>query len=306
MGIETAFQQMIILFVSIICGFAAYRLKIIDEAGCKVVTALVMNITLPCFIISSGFGGQREAEEVSMLVYFGASLLCYIAAYLIGTALSRLPFFKLSDRRLCSFMTTFGNNGFIGLPFVGALFGSDAVLYATIFNLPFNFLVFTIGIFLVSDKFSWHDIKPRMFVNACLIASVIAIILYLANVQAPPLITACLDTLGSATVPLAMIITGASLGKETPREVFANLGLYVVSLAKIALVPFVSYGILSLLIPNTPLVQIGTLLMAMPIAANSTILCLQYGGNDRMASRGVFLSTLLSVVSIPLRTLMIG
>lgn len=306
MGVGAAFQQMIILFVGIIIGFIARRLHVLDDASCKAVTKVVMSITLPCFIVSSGFSADRSASGTEIFVYFLASLACYAAAYLIGSALSRLPLFPRSDRRLCSFMTTFGNTGFIGLPVIGALFGTEAVFYATVFNLPFNFLVFSIGIFLVSDESSIRNIKPRSFVNACLVASVAAIALYLTTFQVPAIVQTCFDTLGSATVPLAMLITGASLGKETPRDVFANSCLYLVSLAKVALVPAVSLAILSLVVQNPLLIKIGVLLMAMPVAANATLLCLQYGGNDRLASRGVFLSTLLSVGTIPLLVYLIG
>lgn len=306
MGAAAALQQMVVLFFGIVIGFAARRLNIIDDAGCKVITKVVMTITLPCFIVASGFVTERVTSGADIIRYFLASLACYLAAYLIGTALSRLPLLPRKDRRLSSFMTTFGNTGFIGLPVVGALFGSDAVFYATVFNLPFNFLVFSIGVLLVSDEASIREIRPRTFFNACLGASVLAIVLYLTAFRAPTVVEPCLDTIGSATVPLAMIITGASLGKETFRSVFADPGLYVVSLAKVAAVPLVSHLLLTLVVPDPQLVKIGTVLMAMPVAANATLLCMQYGGNDRLASRGVFLSTLFSVATVPLLVLLLG
>lgn len=297
---------MVILFFGILIGFAAYRAKLIDDSGSKAIVKLIMNVTLPPFIISSGLTSERIITGSGMLFYFGLALTCYAIAYLVGFALSRLPFFPKRDRRLCSFMTTFGNTGFMGLPVIGALFGSDAVLYATIFNLPFNFLVFSIGIILVSDQADTRSINPKMFVNSCLIASVVAIAIYLAGIEVPSLVGSCLDTVGSATVPLAMIITGASLGKEKPREVFADAGLYVVTLAKLLVVPVATYILLSLVLTDPILIKVGTVLMAMPVATNSTLLCMQYGGNERMASRGVFLSTLLAIGSIPLLIFLVG
>lgn len=306
MGVETAFQQMLILFFGILVGFAAYRMKIIDEEGSKAIVKLVMNVTLPLFIFSSGLTSKQTITGSSMLFYFGLALASYAIAYVVGLILSRLPLFEKKDRRLCSFMTTFGNTGFMGLPIIGALFGSEAVFYATIFNLPFNFLVFSIGIILVSDEADVSKIKPKMFVNSCLVASIAAIAVYLAGIELPSLATSCLDTVGAATVPLAMIITGASLGKETPRNVFCNAGLYVIALAKTLVVPAATYGLLSFFLNDPMLVKVGTTLMAMPVATNATLLCMQYGGNDRMASRGIFLSTLLAVVTIPLLVSFIG
>lgn len=306
MGAEAAFQQMAILFFGILVGFAARRAGILDDGGCKAVTGLVMNVTLPFFIISSGFAADRSIPGSQMLVYFLASLACYAAAYLIGFVLSRLPLFPKKDRRLYAFMTTFGNTGFIGLPFIGALFGPEAVFYATIFNLPFNFLVFSIGVFLVSGEANLSEFKPKTLFNGCLVASILAIGLYASGLQAPELAVFCLDTIGAATVPLAMIITGASLGKESFKDVFANPCLYLTTAAKVLVVPLLSFCILSAVLDSGELVAIGTILMAMPVAANATLLCLQYGGNDRLASRGVFLSTLFSVATLPLLMLFLG
>ena len=306
MSATAAFGQMAILFFGIIVGFIAAKLKIIDDVACKVITNVVMNVTLPFFIVSTGITTGQTLTPLQMLQYFGLSLVCYAMAYFLGLAAGRLPLFDRKDRRLCSFMTTFGNTGFMGLPFIAGLFGSDALFYATIFNLPFNFLVFSIGIYLVSEDTGDTKINPKMFVNACLIASVLAIVLYLLNLQLPELAVSCLNTVGSATVPMAMLITGARLAQSSFKSVFADPGLYVLSLIKIAIVPLFAYGLLSIALSDPTLIRVGVLLSAMPVATNATMLCLQYGGNDDLASRGVFLSTLLSIVTIPLLVLFMG
>lgn len=306
MGIEAAAQQMVILFIGIAIGFILSKKGMLTDKGSKVVTSIVMSITLPCFILESGLTGDLGVTGQEMFNYFLLSLVCYAIAYILGLLLSRLPMFPKNDRRLYCFMTTFGNTGFIGLPVIGALFGSEAVFYATVFNLPFNFLVFTIGIVLVSSEANFKNVNPRKFFNGCLVASVLAIVFYITNISVPDVVVSCLDTFGAATVPLAMIITGASLSKEKPRDVFAKVDLYLVSLVKVLIVPAVSFVILSLVLDNQTLVGVGVVLMAMPVASNATLLCVQYGGNDRLASRGVFLSTILSVITIPLFVIILG
>lgn len=306
MEVGVAFQQMIILFFGIILGYVAVKAKILDKAGSKAITNLVMNIILPFFIIASAASGSHSIGSVEMLVFFLLSLLSYAAAYLVGCLIARTPLAPANERRIYRFMTTFGNTGFIGLPVIGALFGSDGVLYATIFNLPFNFLVFSIGIVLVSEEASFRSVSPRSLLNNCLIASVLAIILYLVDLPIPSLALDCMEQIGIATVPLAMIITGASLAEEPIRTAFQQPALYLVALAKTLLVPAITFLILSFANQSIDLVRVGTILMAMPVAANATMLCIQYGGPDRTASRGVFLSTLLSVLTIPLIVWMIG
>lgn len=306
MEVGVAFQQMVILFFGIILGYIAVKAKIIDETGSKAITSLVMNIILPFFIIGSGASSSRAIGGIEMFVFFLLSLLCYAAAYFIGFVITKTPIVAADERRIYRFMTTFGNTGFIGLPVVGALFGPDGVLYATIFNLPFNFLVFSIGIVLVSDDATLKSIPPRNLLNNCLIASVLAIMLYLIDPPIPPLALECIGQMGAATVPLAMLITGASLAKEPLRMVFRQPSLYVVALTKTLLVPAIAFFVLSFANLNIELVHVGTILMAMPVATNATLLCIQYGGPDRTASRGVFLSTLLSMITIPLIVRVIG
>lgn len=306
MEVSVAFQQMVILFFGIILGYVAAKAKVIDEAGSKTITNLVMNIILPFFIISSGANGSHAIGGIEMLAFFLLSLLCYAIAYLVGFVITKTPLVASDERRIYRFMTTFGNTGFIGLPVIGALFGPDGVLYATIFNLPFNFLVFSIGIVLVSDDATLKSIPPRSLLNNCLIASVLAILLYLVDPPIPPLALECMEQMGIATVPLAMLITGASLAREPLRMVFRRPSLYIVALAKTLLVPTIAFFVLSLADLNIELVRVGTILMAMPVATNATLLCIQYGGPDRTASRGVLLSTSLSLITIPLIVRIIG
>lgn len=306
MAADAVLHQMIILFIGIVIGFGAIKLKIIDQRGTKAITALVMNVILPLFIVESGITANHSTSGSTMMLYFGVSLLCYALAYVMGFLLSRTPLIPDGDKRLCSFMTTFANNGFMGLPIIGALFGPDAVLYATVFNLPFNFLVFSVGIVLVSDDAKLSAINPRMFLNPCLVASLLAILLYLFPLPVPTLATDALNLFGSATVPLAMIVTGASLAKESARDIFLNPGLYAISLVKLAAVPAISFFLLSAIFADAQMIQVGTMLMAMPVAANATMLCVQYGGDDRYASRGIFLSTLLSLITVPLAALLIS
>lgn len=306
MEVGVAFQQMIILFFGIILGFIAVKTKILNEGGSKAITNVVMNIILPFFIISSGISGSHTIGGFEMLLFFLLSLVCYAAAYLIGFVISKIPITPVDEQRIYRFMTTFGNTGFIGLPVIGALFGPDGVLYATIFNLPFNFLVFSIGVVLVSKDATFKSISPRNLLNNCLIASVLAIVLYLVDLPIPAIALDCMEQIGSATVPLAMIITGASLAKEPVRMVFQQPSLYLVTIAKTLLVPAITYFVLTFANMNVDLVRVGTLLMAMPVATNATLLCIQYGGPDKTASRGVFLSTLLSMITIPLIVWVIG
>ena len=306
MSVEVAFQQMVILFFGILLGFIAVKTKIIDQQGNKALSSLVMNVILPFFIIVSGATSSYTVTGLEVALYFGISLVCYAAAYFLGTLLSWLPIVPRDERRIYRFMTTFGNTGFIGLPVVGALFGSDAVLYATIFNLPFNLLVFSIGIVLVSSDAKFKAIKPRMIFNNCLIASILAILISLFGIKFPPIVLDGMSEIGMATVPIAMIITGVSLGQESFKDVFGRLSLYLVTFVKVGIVPLITFFILSLVYTDPLMIRVGTVLMAMPVATNATLLSIQYGGPDRTASRGVFLSTLFAVVTIPLLVLLMG
>lgn len=122
------------------------------------------------------------------------------------TLLLRIPDGR---RGVYRFMLCFGNVGFIGYPVLSAIFGPDALVYAAVFNLPFNFFVFTVGAWFLTQDID-GDVKVqtswRTFVTPVMLSCVAAVVLTLAGIHHAPILGEALNTLGSITTPTALLI----------------------------------------------------------------------------------------------------
>ena len=138
------------------------------------------------------------------------------------------------------------------------------------------------------------------FVTPSAIASVVGMALFLGNIQLPSPIGRALGLLGDTTTPLSMVLIGGIVSRMSFRTALGSLRLYATSLYRLALFPLGLFLVLYLLGLRGMLLSLPVILAAMPVAANSAILAQAYGGDSRTASSLVLVSTLLSLLSIPL------
>ncbi|MBP5083417.1 MAG: AEC family transporter, partial [Methanomicrobium sp.] len=206
---------------------------------------------------------------------------------------------KYSERGVFSFMLVFSNLGFMGIPVTQAIFGTDAVFYTTLFMLPFNLLVFTIGILMLRPDMRMN-FNPKLFVNPGIIASIIGMLFFFTGFTIPSPVYDVMDYLGSTTTPLAMVVTGALLAMMPFSNLFSDYRIYILSAFRLLIIPVIVYLVISPYATDPVIFAIPVLLAAMPAAANSVILAEEYNADSSLASKGVFITTLLSIVTIPL------
>lgn len=299
MPIQAVLNQMIVLFLLLAVGFLCGKLKIIDLPTNKRLSVLVTNVTQVALILASVMtvevrmsGGELG---LLMLVSCGMYLLLGLIAFLVP----KLLFTPREEVGTYRFMLMFGNTGFMGFPVIASVFGPDAVFYAALFNIPFNILVYSIGILMIRGE-GRAELNWKKILNAPLIASILALLLYLLNISFPAVIVETVDTLGSTTIPFAMLIIGVSLSQIPLKNVFSAWRLYPMVLVKLIAAPILLRLILNGLVANEIILGISFVICAMPVATNATLLTTMYGGKESLASSGVFISTALSVGTIPL------
>lgn len=297
MNIAHIFAQMLILFLTIGVGYAAAKLGHLGPDFNRSLSNLVVYFTSPALVLYSVIGAERVLSNRQVLLLTGISLASYAALILIGLFLPRLLRVPTEDAGIYRFMTIFSNVGFMGFPVVEAIFGADAVFFAAIFQIPFNLLSFTYGLRLIAGRGT--KLTARQLLNPMTISTLLAYVLYLANFRAPAVVIDLCNFIGSITSPAAMIILGVALASVPLKSVFTDAACYGLSLAKLLVIPILTYLALRPLVSNELIVGVTVVMMAMPVATNTTMLCAQYGGNSAAAARGVFLTTLLSVVTIP-------
>lgn len=296
------FAQLAILFVIIACGYALKRIGIMTKDFDGRLSKVVLDATLPAMIL----GSVLSADELPAPEQIGMSFLLSLASYavliafaLVATAALRV---KPGKRGVYRFMIIFSNVGFIGFPVLSAVYGSNAIIYGSIMNLPFNVLVFTIGAYLLAQDNECGvkvRVNAKMFSSPTLIACIASIVLALANVHDVPFASDALNALGAMTTPAALLIIGSSLANLPVRDLVGTPHLWACSLLRVVAAPLLVWATFRPFVADPELLGILVVIAAMPVATNGTLLCYQYGGDSRTMAQGTFITTVLSLATIP-------
>lgn len=288
-------HQLILLFGLIIVGYIANKLKILDTSANQKISKFLINITIPATIIHSSID-QKNGNGDKIAIVFLVAISFYILIPILSKTISRL----LKQEPTFELMLTYSNLGFMGIPIIEAIYGKDYVFYVTVFMMIFNISIFSMGILTLSRNQVGKKVSFRYFLNPGIISAMIAILIYLFRLHIQTDISNIISNIGSITTPLAMIVIGSTLGEIQIKTVFADVKLYLFALLKLIVYPVIVYIIVRFFISNQELIGIAVLLTALPTAGNLSMLSSEYGGNMVMVSKGICMSTLLSVITIPL------
>lgn len=298
MDIRVIVNQMIVLFIVMIIGYIANKKNILDVNVNKKISSLLLNITAPALILSSVVNREKAGDPKLVLDVAVLAIILYVILPFIGIVLAKFLKVPKEDENLYQFMTIFSNVGFVGFPVIESIFGSEAVFFAAIVNLVFNVFCYSYGIYLISEsnKLSF-DIKT--LINPGIIVSIIAIIIYLTNIEVPLVIKETTSMIGGITTPLAMMLIGSSLAEIPIKEVFLEKRLYPYTFIKQMIMPIIFFLILKHFVANELILGIIIIVSAMPVATITIMFCNEYEGNINLASKTIFITTLCSVVTIP-------
>lgn len=291
--------QMLMIFGIVVVGFVAAKRGLWADDLDRKLSVFVMNVTMPALILASVTGPDLNFENAELLSLGAVALVSYVV--LIGAAYLVSGVWRVSRARtgLLRFMVSFGNVSFIGYPVCDAIFGPKAVFCASVLNIPFNLLIFTVGVSFINGKSVKSAFAPRLILSPCVIASLIAVGVALLRLELPAAVGGWLHLLGDMTTPCALLIIGSSLSHIPLRDMLGNRFVYVVTALRLLLLPLVLALVLRLLNIDAFVADVAVVLSAMPVATNGIMLCLQYGRDERVMTQGLFLTTLFSVLSIP-------
>ncbi len=292
-------DQIFILVLLIAAGYVAVSTRIVDPRTTRGLSGLLINITIPALIVASmqvPFTPERLAGAETLVLATGA---LYIFSFALAWAVSKAMRVPPAEEGVLQFAIVFGNVGFMGFPVALTLFGEEALFYVAIFNLFFNVLVFSVGIAMLTEG-RGKGFDPRLLANPGIAASVVGLALFLGSVEIPSPFIDSIELLGGVTTPLAMIIVGAMLATFPAREMVGNWRIWVASAVLLLAVPVAYYYLFSPVFPDPFINGIMITMAAMPAAANTVIFAEQYGADSRLASQIVFVSTIGSLVTIPL------
>ena len=277
-------------------GIIAKKKSIINENIEKSISTLLVKIGMPAMVLSSSSIAYSSDILPNMISIFLITVVSYIAIIAFGMLSSKVLKFEKNTANVYTALIVFANVGFMGYPVARALYGEIGVFYCSIINLVFSTMVWTYGILLFNSK---GKLNLKSLANIGTISSLLAISLFLFQIHIPGPILAALDLTGRMTTPLSMLLIGALIANLNGAELFSDWKVYYTSLIKLLVIPLITALILKLLNCNEIVISMCTIMAAMPSAATNAIFAKEFDVSPSFASIGVFITTMLCIVTLP-------
>ena len=293
------FHQMLILLLMIVLGYIGGKTKVMSIESNKSLSLLVNCITNPCSVLNSALCTQHILSNGEVLKLIGIMVLMYIGLILLAQVVPRLLRVPADQRGQYKYMVIFSNVGYMGMPVVRSIFGEEATFCVSVFIMVFNLFIYTYGVRLIRKEEKASGISWKSLLTPMMVCSLIGIVGYLAGVQLEGVAADTLSMVSGVTTPCAMMIIGTALAALPIKSVFLNWRVYIVALLKLLVIPIAVFLCLRGVMGDSMILGVVVVVMAMPIATNFTMLSAQYGADQKLAAASVFLTTLLSVFTIP-------
>lgn len=306
MDFSAVYSQIAILFLLIIGGYTLGKLQIITKEMVQSLTVFILKISTPALVIG-GMMIPRTSEKLKqsiMMVLISSGI--YAGTFLFAKLVTKIVKFPPSDKGVFQFSMIFSNVGFMGFPVIQALFGKEAIFYTAMYNIPFFILIYTLGIALMNKKQEAYKLDRKAILNPGVGASIIGFIIFALAIPIPAVIKEGIVLIGSTTTPISMIVVGAMLSALPLSKMFTNGHVYIVSSIRVVVLPLMVYTIFKFIlhIDHIMLIGVPVMIAAMPVASNAALIAQEYGDKPEIASQCIFISTLMSIVSIPLLALL--
>lgn len=302
MDINILINQMAGLFLIMFLGYLLFKIKLVDDNFSKGLTRMIINVTMPCLLVSSVMETtERQPISNVLLILLVAFLLYFVIFPLVGIIIAKILRVKRNQEGMYMFMTSFSNIGFMGFPIISAVAGPVGLFYATLYNMVFNLGIFTIGIWLVNyGKKEGVKFSPKKLLSPGFIGACFALLVYFLNLELPSFINRAIDMVGDITSPAAMLVTGFTLAKMDIKNVFNDWRVYVWLTIKQFALPLLLWVPFTMLFENETVRYVSLILAGMPVANMAVLYATTYGSDEELAARSVFITTLFSLITVPL------
>ena len=306
MVISEILTSLVMIFLLIIPGIIFRKKDIISAAQSDGISSLAVNITWPCLVVDAMQMDFSAAVLKDSGYMMAAAMVVFAMTAVVTLVLSKLLRLDNSKRYITAFMLLFGNTGFIGIPVIRALYGTEAVFFAAILEMVNDVVIFTIGMMLIQMSAGAKlRFEPKLFLNPGLIGVIVGLLLFLLDIRLPEVIGGAVEMVGDATTPLTMFLIGYQLGGLKAKEILKDASIYVISFTKLLIVPVLALIVLRVAVGDFSLLEkVLIMSFAMPAGSVSVIFSQQYRGETAFATKTVLLSTLFSIVTIPVFAVM--
>lgn len=295
---QTIFSQLIALLLMALAGWVMARKGTLTAE--EPLNALLTGAALPALIIAN----LQAPYSVALLQDMGLTLVGMGVALVVGgfaTALAARLLGKTGKLRgawiACAM---FPNAVFMGQPIITALYGEEALILIAPVTFIFNLSSYTIGGWLLAGKRGSKGMVRQIMLKPVVLSCFVGLFLFFLPFRLPTAVLSTLKMLAATTTPVSMVIIGCQLAKISPRDLFLDQDVYIVSFLRLVITAVVAYGILRLFISDTTILGVLTICICMPSAAILPVISADRGGDSLFCSKTVFVSTLLCLFTVPI------
>lgn len=290
-------RQVMELFCMILAGCICSKTGAIKVEAKKGFSDLLLYLVVPAMVVHSymtEFDEKILANLILTLIWSTIALVIGIVVAMVATAKM-----KGSDKPIICFAGMFSNAAYMGFPLIQALFGAEGLMYASVFVTVFNILLWTVGYSVVTKTTDLKAILKTIGTSPVILSVILGLILYLGQIPVPEVIAEPVRLIGNINTPLAMIITGMIIGTSDLKKMVGNPMIWYVTLIRMVLVPAICFVVFRVIGAGSMVAEVVLLLEACPCAAITSVFAVQYGYHEDLAAGTVVVSTLLSIVTLP-------
>lgn len=307
-------SQIFILAVVVLIGIAAARFNVLTVLSKDMLSRVIFNISLPLMLFTNFLRLDATPKLLAnSFIVLSVSGFIIMFLLLIGWLSSRLLKLKCSEAAVFRAHSMFGNTIFLGFPLIYALYGEEGLLYATMFQLISNIIMWTVGVLVLTfgNGVSWKT-NLRKVINPNTIAILAGFIFFLCSVRLPDILVKPMAELGSANTWLSMLYIGAMLYFSGTGGFFRTKSIYLLSFNRLVFAPILLVLIFWIAAavnighPDKLVSSVIILEASMPCMASIVIMARELGADDRLAVGNVFVSTIFSILTLPLLVMVIN
>ncbi len=287
-------NQVLIMYILMFIGYMAYKRKLLSDQGTRDLGKILLNIAIPIVVISN-FCVEKTSEKTGELL---SSILISAVCMAISIIVAYLFFHKRD--RIAEFASAFSNAGFIGIPLVQATFGEHAVFYISMMIVLVNLLQWTYGVYTITDEKKYINLKA-VAKNPIVVSVLIGLIIYFSGIRMPSIVSRLFTIIGNLNTPLAMLVSGVYLAQSNLPDMLKKKDVYYVCFVRLIVVPLAILMIFRFLPFGNTTIKMAILLAgACPVGSNVAIFAQQYDKDYKKGIEYVCVSTILSILSLPL------
>ena len=293
-------NKMLIFIVLMVIGYVLARRGLFGPDFTKTASSLVLNVFMVGTILSSmiSTGAEHDIRDLAQILFLTFVMTAF--GYVVSAAAARLMPMEKDLKAPAEILMAAGNNMFIALPIAEAIYGSYAVFIVSVSCIPFNVLLYSYGVWRLKGSGEGKGLRVRDMFSIPLLATLLGMLLIAFRVPVPQAVRGLLSSLSGATMPMSMMVIGASLGSVSLLDAFKKPLLAFTSAVRLLLIPALTFFVLRLLTDDTALLMTNVIIAGAPSAVLCSVLAIQYGRDAVFSSEGVQHSTVCSMLTLPL------